>query len=226
MEANLKRLSRLLKLANTRDKMVKVTQYTIRVYVYSMLRCRPSSKRKRLERLLATASFLSKVRRVLWLGRWLDSCFELRDLLAEGVSKDNLFDMTLTVLDLVNDVCDDCCTTETIRLLPPKTVPAWVELASDRAWFFATLLNLAASFAALRRDQKRLALALERKDDEAVAAHRWGLVIRMVSVLKFASDIVPSADGAWDLDVPKLYIAIFSLMSGVLSSFKIWATAA
>lgn len=116
----------------------------------------------------------------------------------------------------------------------PQTLPEAVELVADRSWWFSTLLGIFAGGVSLRRQRARVA-ALEGAEEigaeedldgptraQALAQAREKLLLAQISQLKLALDLVPSTEYAFEPGLPPICVTLASLLSGLLSTYKMF----
>ncbi|OZJ03394.1 hypothetical protein BZG36_04004 [Bifiguratus adelaidae] len=212
----LQTLNALFVLSDGRDKVLKLTQYTLKLVLY--YRTRPSpfaiTPGSPLHAALLTfTAQLSITRKLLRLFHFLDPL----DTLLQRKDANPL----PTLLALVNDVADDVYCLSKIGGLPAR----WNGIAerwSLRAWFTGTLLELYKQAKTRRRLRQQQKDVVDPQSKTQVDKKLFWL---QLSIFKLVMDAIFCAYDLFPIRSHLVLQTWTGLMSGLASSYKLWCKA-
>lgn len=140
--ATFDKLLNFLKIADNKDKLLKILQYIVKLILVT----RGSGLKDSTTDFKAFASTLSLSRKLGRLGNWLPGIKDFGDLISQPLSKMSNPEFTLnligTATSIGNDLLDDWICLQKGRLLDKKPYLDALDLWSTRLWFISVSIDL------------------------------------------------------------------------------------
>lgn len=197
--------------ADWKEKQVKCVAYALRLlsWLLTIYAGMPTPTSRRIR---GAYSYFNIARRILWLGRVLGNIPRLQIALSEPDPSARRVSLLGIFLGSINNVIDDAITLDRTGVLPPGLITARTWQMAGTTWFGTTVCGLIVN----RWQMRAMTDDFRRNLSE---------VTEISLILNFGLNIPYTLGGRAVSELPDGWFAVFGLLSGLVSSFKIWVCA-
>ncbi|RKO92519.1 peroxisomal biogenesis factor 11-domain-containing protein [Blyttiomyces helicus] len=228
-------IRRILLLTDGRDKLMKITQYSLKVILWARLLSKETHP-VATPRAEKTVSHLSLTRKIIRLAQWTDQVSELKEILDEATAGEtdirtlrNFLGIFNSTLGLANGFADDIICYGKMGLIEKNSM--WVKRATplaDQLWYVTILLDFYENRMSARDQARKIVKLKSLKDAPAKDLKKACDAAKMLNlnVVKLAADFtfctidVFFLEDRWGLSPG--WQACTGLLSGSIGTYKLW----